>query len=570
MICIHQKSGYVIVRAENCSLSERKGAEELRAFLFEATGIMLPIVTDETPACDREIVVGKTSREGEEFSVDVDSLGDEGFVLRTVGEKIFIVGGAKRGTLYGVYTFLEDAVGYRWFTPDTTIAPKTKEIRVDTLDVRQKPVFSMREVMWKCGFDTEWSVRQKVNRGHWRTFPREYGGGIVYAGWMCHTLGELAETGYEAPEPCLTDPKIFETVLKNCRKRLEEKPDAEILPVSQNDDFRYCTCENCRKVDEEEGSHAGTMIRFVNAVAREIKKDYPQIKVKTLAYQYTRKPPKTKPDDNVIVELCSIECCRSHALDECDVPAPAPWAQLEEGESFQRDIRNWSKATSALHIWDYTTNYHHYFSPFPNLGCLRKNMRYFACNNVTGVLAQGAMNGGPSGEFGELKNYVLAKLLWNPFMSEEEFNRHKREFMQAYYGDGYEYIETYMDELSEAVGERHIGIYYHPLRILPKESGVPLMERAFGLFERAKKTARTSAQKLHVRRAQLQVRYYLQIACRDEKYVNGTALERARYVKENQAIFAFIIKNDIYMNPDCHYPDDPDFTQSPDVWHKLG
>ena len=37
----------------------------------------------------------------------------------------------------------------------------------------------------------------------------------------------------------------------------------------------------------------------------------------TLAYRYTRQAPKTiKPADNVIIRLCSIECCFSHPLAE--------------------------------------------------------------------------------------------------------------------------------------------------------------------------------------------------------------------------------------------------------------
>lgn len=568
MIHIHEKSKYAIVRGKDCSLSERKGAEELRALIAQATGIILPILTDEAKERAEEIVVGNTNRKG--IEVDFASLGDDGFVLKTVGKKLFIVGGAKRGTLYGVYSFCEDILGYRWFTSDTTVIPKLKEIFVPCLNETQIPCFTMREAMWKCGFEPTWAIKQKINRGHWINFPREYGGGIVYAGWMCHTLGELAETGYDAPEPCLTDPKIYQTVLKNCKQRLTDRPDADIMPVSQNDDFRYCRCENCKRVDEEEGSHAGTMIRFVNAIAKELEKDFPKVKVKTLAYQYTRKPPKTKPRDNVIVELCSIECCRSHALNECDTPAPAPWAELEEGESFQRDLARWGQVTKELHIWDYTTNYHHYFAPFPNLENLRKNLRYFAESGVKGMLEQGNMNAPVSGEFGELKCYLIAKLLWNPYMDDDTWARHKKEFMQAYYGAGYEYLERYINELSNAVGERHIGIYYHPLRILPKDEGIPFMRQAKKWFAEAKKRALTRVQKLHIARAELQVRYYLQIATYETEYEQGTDRQKRAYVARNEKLFAFILKHGIFMNPDITIPENPDYTKSPDIWHKLG
>ena len=60
--------------------------------------------------------------------------------------------------------------------------------------------------------------------------------------------------------------------------------------------------------DEEEYSPSGSMIRFVNKVAEHFEKDYPNLMIHTFAYQYIRKPPEqTKPRDNVVVQICSIE-----------------------------------------------------------------------------------------------------------------------------------------------------------------------------------------------------------------------------------------------------------------------
>ena len=68
---------------------------------------------------------------------------------------------------------------------------------------------------------------------------------------------------------------------------------ASIFSVSQNDTFNNCQCEQCKAVDDAEGSPAGSLLKFVNAVAESIEKDHPKIRIDTLAYQYTRKPPKT-------------------------------------------------------------------------------------------------------------------------------------------------------------------------------------------------------------------------------------------------------------------------------------
>jgi len=75
-------------------------------------------------------------------------------------------------------------------------------------------------------------------------------------------------------------------------ERLRKASDPTIISVSQNDNSRNCQCENCRAVEKKEGSPAGLLIHFVNRVAEDIEKEFPDVLVETLAYQYTRKPPR--------------------------------------------------------------------------------------------------------------------------------------------------------------------------------------------------------------------------------------------------------------------------------------
>jgi hypothetical protein len=120
---------------------------------------------------------------------------------------------------------------------------------------------------------------------------------------------------------------------------LEEFPDADVISVSQDDNQQYCECENCRVIDEREGSPSGTMIYFVNKVAEQ----FPDKMISTLAYQYTRKAPEhIKPAENVLITLCSIECDRSAPIEE-------------KCADFAEDLVAWGKLTDNVRIWDYTT-----------------------------------------------------------------------------------------------------------------------------------------------------------------------------------------------------------------------
>ncbi|HOL78756.1 MAG TPA: alpha-glucuronidase family glycosyl hydrolase, partial [Clostridiales bacterium] len=155
-------SEYRIVLSDSASVSERTAAEELQYYLREISGVTLPIVSDSTEPQGKEICLGQTSREGVFYTVDRSDLGDEGFILKVFDERLVIAGGALRGTLYGVYTFLEERLGVRWFTPDLTVIPEASEVIIDKqLEDKQVPVFEYRDDYWLSAYDGNWKPKQK-------------------------------------------------------------------------------------------------------------------------------------------------------------------------------------------------------------------------------------------------------------------------------------------------------------------------------------------------------------------------------------------------------------------------
>ena len=348
------------------------------------------------------------------------------------------------GVLYGVYNFLEKFAGIRFFTPTLEVCPKGDiEIPFGTV-LEYEPAMKARRLTWHCTHNADWCVKNAVNNCD-APLTEELGGQrLNYGPLFVHTISRLAESTYPysayGTNPCMTDPEVFEKVIKNLRKVLGENPNINIVSVSQNDFEGHCQCPNCLKIEEEDGTPAGPFLRFVNKVAENLEVDYPNLTVDTLAYKYTQKAPKvTKPRHNVCIRLCSINCCFTHPIDNDECP---------KSKKFHDDIVGWGKICDKLHIWDYTTNFHYYISTFANLGVIHKNMRFFAENNVVSMFPQG--NGqGVSGEFGELRAYLLAKLMWNPYMREEEYYTLMDEFLAAYYGDGWEYIRKFIDKTTE-------------------------------------------------------------------------------------------------------------------------
>ncbi|MBR6740316.1 MAG: DUF4838 domain-containing protein, partial [Clostridia bacterium] len=454
-------SEYKVVLPENPSESVAYAADEFIKYIALATGKTL----EKASSADKAIYIGCHPDE---------ALGEDGFDIKVDGDDLIISGYGSRGTLYGVYTFLEEYIGWRWLDHDYEIVKVSDFIQIplDTND-RQIPVFWLRQSFWNSINNyPEYAVKMKCNQlTSWTS--DKLGGAIEYTGGLGHTLNTLipiSEYYDEHPEyfqwdgrsldgwgnpknqPCLSNPEVYEIVLANVRKILEQNPDARIVSITQNDNTCYCTCANCYAIDAEEESHAGTLIRFVNAIARDIAEDYPNVMIDTFAYQYSRTTPKiTRPEENVQIRLCSIECCFGHPLDDPD---------CRKNRAFMEDLESWSKVCDNLAIWDYTTNFENYCSLFPNLDAIYSNVSIFADHNAKNVMEQGTYNS-IGGEFGQLKAYVLAKLLWDPYMTKEEFDYHVADFLEGYYGPGWEITKEVLDLAAEGLEKQgaHLPIF---------------------------------------------------------------------------------------------------------------
>ena len=177
------------------------------------------------------------------------------------------------------------------------------------------------------------------------------------------------------------------------------------------------------------------MIAFVNKIAQAVEKEFPKAIIETLAYQYTRKPPKTiRPRANVMPCLCTI---RVRLL----VSHPAQRVQREPGvhgrhPRLERDLQ--TPLRSGLH--HQLSRLH---QPFPERSALQGNVQFFHTNRVDYLFEQGAYQG-RHGDFAELKAWLLAKWLWNPDLPAEPL---LEDFFKGYYGAAAPYVRTYFDAL---------------------------------------------------------------------------------------------------------------------------
>ncbi len=408
-------------------------ADTLNVYLNKSVGISLEISDKQKKRSI--ILVEKTDLNKDFISIDYkDSL-------------ITISANNKRNLYYATYDFIEKFLNVNWLSTDFTYYEDLKSINFPkNYSYYFEPPVLTRTVHSKLFYkDSVFADKLKVTN---EAFPRYVPSARV------HTFHRFLpyevfydknpeyyalRNGKRLPtQLCLTNTDVLKIVKDSVNSFFNKSPNSDVISVSQDDNTQYCQCDKCSKIDNQEGSPAGTMIHFVNAVAE----SFPNKTISTLAYQYTRKPPKVKPIENVLITLCSIECNRS-------VP-------IELGcKDFSSDLKGWSQLTDNIRIWDYTTQFTNFLAPFPNWGTIKPNINLFVDNNAKWIFEQHSNN---DSELFELRSYIMAKLLWNPNL---DFQTLLNEFNNKYYGNGGKYISEYVNSIQNQIDNTSFFLFLY-------------------------------------------------------------------------------------------------------------
>ena len=344
-------------------------ARELKAFLDQATGADFKIVprrTGDLPA----IFVGD-SVWARKWGVDVGKLARDGFVIRRMKDAIIIAGKDdpfvdpekdrsfryERGTIFGVYDFLERFLGVRFYFPGEigTVVPKSPTLRVPAMDILESPDFSIRTVSWgyagwffKC--DTDELRRQirleslRLRRqtiyipnchglsrlGYFDRFGETHPEFFIlrsdgsrgndksrpgHLGQLCYSNTNLKEEVYKDAEAFLTGKPASSRGMKRKKYKKVLPPDGAFwdwnacMPGYFNampqDGMEPCYCPLCRPFLEKK--QVGDLVwEFVCDLARKLKKNGIPGYITNTAYSYYIKVPDMEIPDNVLVKLCTL------------------------------------------------------------------------------------------------------------------------------------------------------------------------------------------------------------------------------------------------------------------------
>lgn len=492
-LCENGNIGYDIVIPADAGDCIRYAAQELVTFVQEATGTTLS-VKEDVEALNNAlpyVSLGNTAQlSSEELDIDYDPLKTDGFVMQSADDNVYITGNSERAVLYGVYEFLELFVGVKFLTYDYTYVPTLTKVPVHEMNIIEIPAFDNRSYLSnQLMFNSAFAARMRMNNEYIsmnNKMPDKHGGKIEQGileddvhNTLYYVFGHTNRNEYISEPYYLAHPDWFfvddgivkdicfskvgltedgqidqslsDSLVKIFVERLKEfvlrDTHAKYFMLGQEDYIDTCNCSECQRQEALYG-RSGMLVRFVNAVANEIKAWKEQegidreINIVTFAYYYSQRAPITAegtplhptvvPADNVFIRLAPITAYGYFGV-----------ADERQATAVQTMFADWSKITDRFWVWTYHTCYGSYFVYYPTMQHWQEDLQMFASMNTTYVLMQSAYSENVMWT-NHMETYVASKMLWNPDRSAEEL---KKEFISYYYAGFDDLITEFIDRL---------------------------------------------------------------------------------------------------------------------------
>lgn len=532
----------VIEAGGKATEAERFAAEELAHFLKKITGAVFPIV-EEGGQAGPGIHVGHT-RKAAGAGIDPGKLRDEEWVLQSTGDDLILTGGRPRGTLYAVYEFLDANAGCRWIAPDIEIIPANRDFAVPPLKTQGRPGFSWRETTLYPRHDdpkriskedyARFLVRNRYNGGHfnggsfWLYEPRfgfserfgrpgsSHTFSIYQAEWKDVNPEFFAMTGdgKRAPRPdgplghdfCLTNAELKDRVARQLQQYIEQDraeaaqkgtPPPRMYAFSQNDtSSKYCRCPECSAIATREGSYAGTTLAFVNDVAARIAEKYPDVRLMTEAYQFTKRVPKTiRPRENVIVRLALLDLeYRADEIADVLRPLSAP-----TNRAAREVTEGWAGAVHAgqLFVWDYAQLRTPFRHPYDGTTKILKNLEFWHRLGIERVFIEQA---GIDLPFRPMRDWLFFRKSVHPELKNEVLTE---EYLRGYFGPAAGPMRKYYDRLAALTESGDKPYFAMPASVTPwLDAGFYTQVNAW--LDEAEALCTGGADAIHLRHVQLE------------------------------------------------------------------
>jgi len=406
--------------------------KQFQTYVEKMSGAVLPVATGNDEVAGNRILLGVPDLAQEAGVTVPEDLDEEGYLIRSAGPDLVVLGGSDRGTLHGVCGLLEDHLGIRWYVagdPLGECVPQMDDIVLGELNDGQSPSFPMRWIGRDWKVNTEWGLMNRQNgqggslEAGFKVEPVSRSASNIYH--TQHALlphseyfdkhpeyfalidGERSKLGYRC-KLCYSNPDVAREVARRMAELLEADPDIDLVSFTPTDGGLWCECEACRAMDEEDvlidQSKSRRSLLFYNAIAAELRKTHPEAKILVGAYNVYNWPPKDrsiKADPMLAVIITHYWYCHAHPVADPDCPPNVRYAEL---------IEQWQNIGCDIYYFEYYMNSSWHNLPWPIVHCLKEDMPWYHQRGHKGVFSQFE-----TGNAWTLfpAYYIAAKLLWD-------------------------------------------------------------------------------------------------------------------------------------------------------------
>lgn len=359
------KPNATIVLQEKAPAPMRAAAVDLQKYLQKITGVELPLHTDGVDVPGITLNIGKTAT-SQASDLPDPALNPETCAITQRGDDLYFAAHYPSPTAFAVYSFMQDQLGVRWFAPgdDWEHVPNHKDQPDFTVTVENElsvPGTSPR--IWSGhSWTPDWSdwnrrnkavLSEKVLRRNFqnnihRIFPPskyaksnpEYYPLINGKRWI------PPSDSYVYWWPPMGEPSVQQATIEYIRKWFDEHPDQDSFSLGM-DDIAYMSDDPLSNAmdsspdDYKNKKFSSRFYKFVNIIAKEIKKTHPDRYIGTLIYNIAVEPPADVPqmEDNVFGFIAN--------------GSAAQWYQGDKKERWMENTKEWRKRVKHLSRYDY-------------------------------------------------------------------------------------------------------------------------------------------------------------------------------------------------------------------------
>ena len=468
------KSDYRIVYSENETgdASRLKFArEELQFFIKEATGVVLPIISDGGLAFSDDakyISLGNTSLlESAGIEIDRELLGIQGVRIVTKGNTVFIIGLNEYAIQNAVYIFLQNAFNYDHYVYDYYIDTGMTDFELMDYDITEVPDVSYRAPGQNQLYKSVTLLRRMMYLDHEGDFlvsvdNTEEGAKSTSANH--NALNYVPVATYNDPsKPETYHPKWFSDdgtqlcytahgdeaeyeallnqILRIAKKNLIADTTSTLLPFSSMDVVSVCSCNSCKAALEQYGANSGAAIKLANSLYTGIMEwfngegsDYSRdnFKIIMLAYNEFVQAPVKINSEGVMEPTIKAE-----GISISFAPINMDWSRSiydEANNSYGQSFKGWQLVTDSFSFWMYSTNYCNFYAPYNVINSLQENYKAFISSGADWLIDLGSDEQMPPC-WQTLIAYLDAKLMWNVNI---DFEYHVNKFFDMAYGNASE------------------------------------------------------------------------------------------------------------------------------------